>query len=73
MLKKVKSNLTSIGKTEKFKTVFEKLTVNNNLTYSEKSYILATAILFIRHYEKDIRYKTYADIAYYIMFKKCLI
>jgi len=69
MLQKVKLNLTKLGKTEIFQNVFEKLTVNNTLSYSEKSYILAAAILFMRHYEKDKRYKTYADIAYYIILK----
>jgi superfamily II DNA or RNA helicase len=69
MLTSEKTNLTAIGKTESFQTVFEKLTVNNTLSYYEKSYILATAILFIRHYEKDNKYKTYADIAYYIILK----
>ena len=66
---KVKVKLTRIGKTERFKNTFEKLSVNNDLSYDEKSYILATAILFLRHYEKDKRYRTYADIAYYIILK----
>lgn len=69
MLRREKTNLTAIGKTESFQTVFEKLTVNNTLSYSEKSFLLATAILFLRHYEKDNKYKTYADIAYYIILK----
>ena len=69
MLSIEKANLTAIGKTESFQTVFEKLTVNNTLSYSEKSYILATAILFLKHYERDNKYKTYADIAYYIILK----
>lgn len=69
MLTSVKRKLTSLGKNERFRLVFEKLTVNNTLSYLEKSYILATAILFIRHYEKDNRYKTYADISYYIILK----
>jgi len=69
MLSREKTNLTLIGKTESFQKVFEKLTVNNTLSYSEKSYMLATAILFLRHYEKDNKYKTYADIAYYIILK----
>ena len=69
MNKKVKAKLTRIGKTEKFQSVFQKLTTNNELTYDEKSYVLATAILYIRHYEKNRSYKTYADIAYYIILK----
>ena len=69
MNKQVKAKLTRIGKTEKFQSVFQKLTTNNELTYDEKSYALATAILFIRHYEKNRSYKTYADIAYYIILK----
>jgi len=69
MYSKVKAKLTRLGKTERFKNAFEKLAVNNDLSYDEKSYILATAILFLRHYEKDKRYRTYADIAYYIILK----
>ncbi|WP_025667595.1 DEAD/DEAH box helicase [Aquimarina megaterium] len=69
MLSRIKGNLTAIGKTELFQTVFEKLTINNTLSYYEKSFMLATAILFIKHYEKNNKYKTYADIAYYIILK----
>ena len=69
MNSKVKAKLTRIGKTERFKNTFERLTVNNELEYDEQSYILATAILFLRHYEKDKRFRTYADIAYYIVLK----
>jgi len=72
MLAKEKAALTYIGKDDFFKTVFEKLTTDSDLEYSEKSYILACAILFFKHYQKDHRYISYADIAYYIVLKYSL-
>ena len=69
MHSKVKSILTRVGKTERFRKTLEKLTIGSTLNYDEKTYILATAILFLKHYEKDNRYRTYADISYYIIIK----
>jgi len=72
MLTEEKRKLTAIGKQDNFITVFEKLTTNSELTFSEKSLILATAIIFLKHYEKDNRFISYADLAYYIILKYSL-
>jgi hypothetical protein len=69
MIEEEKRSLTYIGKEKRFKLIFEKLTTRVVLSYDEKSYILATAIIFLKHYEKDNRFKTYADISYYIILK----
>jgi superfamily II DNA or RNA helicase len=69
MIEEEKRSLTYIGKDERFKFIFEKLTIGLILDYNEKSYILATAIIFLKHFEKDNRFKTYADISYYIILK----
>ena len=69
MIEEEKRSLTYIGKEKLFKLIFEKLTTRVVLSYDEKSYILATAILFLKHYEKNNRFKTYADISYYIILK----
>jgi hypothetical protein len=69
MLKEEKSSLTAIGKDNKFNNVFEKLTTNIELTFDEKSYILASAILFFRYYQKNNTFLSFADISYYIVLK----
>ena len=69
MIEEEKRSLTYIGKEKRFKLIFKKLTTDVSLNYDEKSYILATAIIFLKHYEKDNRFKTYADISYYIILK----
>lgn len=72
MLKTEKIALTYIGKDEFFKKIIEKLTIDADLKYSEKIYILACAILFLKHYQEDNRYTSYADIAYHIILKYSL-
>lgn len=65
-----KNNLTKILKNNThFKNVIEKLTTDSPLNYQEKSFILASSLLFLKEYDKDKRYKSYADIAYYIILK----
>lgn len=64
-----KTILTNINKIEEFRDIIKKLTVNEKLNSEEKSYILGCAILFMKHYELDRRYKSYLDIAYYIILK----
>lgn len=72
MLKEEKLSLTSINKDELFKGIIKKLTTDVDLKYEEKIYILSCAILFIKHYQKDNRYISYADFAYYIILKYSL-
>lgn len=66
---KEKSNLIKIGKIENFNTVIKKLTIDEELTFKEKVYILNCAISFMRYFELDKRYTSYIEIAYYIILK----
>ena len=63
----------SIGLIPMYSDIIEKLTVNpQSLTNDEKNYVLTCAIIFMRKYEKDRRYKSYAELAYYIILKYSL-
>ncbi len=64
--------LTSIGKDERFSNVLEQLTVGKILSQDDRIFILASAILLIRHYQQDQRFTSYADLAYYIILKYSL-
>jgi len=55
-----------------FKDVIEKLTIDADLNYEEKSYILALAILLIEYYQDNKRYTNFADLSYYIILKYSL-
>lgn len=72
MLTTEKISLTNINKIQLFKDIIEKLTLDENLNYEERVYILTCAILFIKHYQEDNRYTSYADIAYYLILKYSL-
>nr|WP_295933618.1 DEAD/DEAH box helicase family protein [uncultured Dyadobacter sp.] len=61
--------LTNINKIPLFKETIRKLTVNTQLTESEKTYILACAILFLRQYGADNRFTSYVEFSYYIVVK----
>lgn len=72
MLRAEKSAMTSIGKDARFSNVLEQLTVGKTLEPADRAYILAAAMLFIWRYQKDQRYTSYADLAYYIVLKYSL-
>ncbi len=56
-----------------YSDIMEKLTVNPQLlSENEKTYILACAILLVRKYEKDKRFTSYVELAYYIILKYSL-
>lgn len=67
-----KLKLTAISKDNYFKGVLSKLSIGTELSNDEKTYILTTAILFFQHYEKDPRFISFADLAYYIVLKYAL-
>ncbi|ACM21162.1 ATP-dependent DNA/RNA helicase [Geotalea daltonii FRC-32] len=67
-----KKTMTSLGKEERFRDVFAQLTVGESLKPGDRAYILAAAMLFIRRYQQDRRYTSYADLAYYIILKYSL-
>ncbi|MHB8058109.1 MAG: DEAD/DEAH box helicase family protein [Desulfuromonadaceae bacterium] len=67
-----KKAMTSIGKEARFREVFAQLTIGEILEPDDRAYILASAMLFIRRYQHDRRYTSYADLAYYIILKYSL-
>lgn len=69
VVNKEKSNLTKIGKIKNFNAVIKKLTIDEELTFEEKVYILNCAISFMRYFKSDKRYTSYIEIAYYIILK----
>lgn len=72
MNKTEKIKLTAIGKNDYFKKVMQKLTLNQELSAEESTYILSCAILFLKEYENNRKMLSYADIAYYIILKYSL-
>jgi superfamily II DNA/RNA helicase len=72
MLTSESSNFTKIYGIEKFKDIIKKLTIDYELSNSEKSYILSVALIFLEFYKKDKRYKSYREFAYYIILKYSL-
>ncbi|HDR6269799.1 TPA: DEAD/DEAH box helicase [Bacillus cereus] len=66
---KEKAQLTRINKIPTFKKNMEKLTIGEELTNEEKSYLLSVALLFIKSFEADKRHTPYLEFAYYIFLK----
>jgi hypothetical protein len=64
-----KRTLTAINKIPFFQNTIQGLTTGRQLSDNEKSYILACAILFLRHYGQDKARRTYSDFCYYIILK----
>lgn len=67
-----KRTLKYIGKVAEFNDVVRKLTTNQKVTSSEKSFLLGAAILLIKHYQDDKRFTSYIDFAYYLILKYSL-
>ena len=61
--------LTHINKIVLFKRVIQQLTTNQSLDTTDQTYILTCAILFLKHYNADKRWTSYAEFAYYIILK----
>lgn len=56
-----------------YSKIMEKLTINPmGMTDDEKLYLLTCAIMLIKKYEKDERYSSYVELAYYIILKYSL-
>jgi len=73
MLTGEKTTLTALIKGNTFfKNVISKLTLDQDLNDDEKSYILSCSLIFLNQYNKDRRYKSFADFAYYIVLKYSL-
>ena len=70
MLTHEKRTLTDLIKSNlEFKNVINKLTIDADLDDSEKMYVLTSALIFLTEYSKDRRFKSYAEIAYYLILK----
>lgn len=70
MLAEEKSSLTAIIKNNSlFKKTIQKLTIGDDLSFKEKSFILSCALQFLRLYNNDRRFKGYAELSYYIILK----
>ncbi|MDD3225276.1 MAG: DEAD/DEAH box helicase [Clostridium sp.] len=66
---KEKRNFTDIGRIKEFNEVIKKITIDDELGFKEKVYILNCAISFIKYFKSDKRYTSYIEIAYYIILK----
>lgn len=64
-----KRNLTQLNKIDIFKDIIKKLTLNEELSFDEKSYVLSIALIFIKYYDDDNKYTSYLEFAYYIIIK----
>lgn len=53
--------------------ILKKLTFNEVLDTHDQSYVLSIALIFITEYEKDKKYTTYFEFAYYLILKFSLI
>ncbi|WP_066348585.1 DEAD/DEAH box helicase family protein [Aliarcobacter cryaerophilus] len=61
--------LNVLAKNTKLDEIIEKLTIGNELSENERTYILIIALIFLRHYDCDKRFTTYIEFAYYIILK----
>jgi hypothetical protein len=73
MLTQEKRKLTAIGNIDAFHQALEKLAIGGQLTEEEKSYLLSASILLQKEYERDRRFSSYGDFAYYLVLKYSLL
>jgi hypothetical protein len=69
MESKEKTWLTRLGHLDEFNETMRKFTINETMTFEEKSYILSCALIFLQEYQQDNRFKTLLEFAYYIILK----
>lgn len=70
MLTEEKRVLNNIIKNNSiFKDVLTKLTIDEDLNENEKTYVLTCALMFLKEYANDRKYKSYAEIAYFLILK----
>lgn len=67
-----KKSLRSVYKIPMFQGIIRKLTIDEELTSDEQSYILSCSILFLKHYGLDNRLTSFAEFSYYIILKYCI-
>lgn len=68
MNQEVKS-LNKLAKNNKFNEIIKKLTINKYLLDKEKKLLLTIALFFLKYYDKDKKFTTYIEFAYYIILK----
>jgi superfamily II DNA or RNA helicase len=61
--------LTSLNTIPSFQNDIEALTIERQLPSQEKSYLLASAMLLLRHYQQDNSKRSFLDLSYYIILK----
>lgn len=65
--------IQSLKTLELYSAIMKKLTVNpQDLTDDEKTYILTCAVILLKKYDKDKRFTSYVELAYYIILKYSL-
>lgn len=69
-----KSQLTHIRKQEKLNGILKKIVIgDSDLSNEDKEYLLMNALLMFKLYNADNRYKSYFELAYYIVLKYSLL
>lgn len=61
-----------VFKIDRFKIIIEKLTLDIEMTEDEKTFILSCSIFFLESFNKDKRYRSFLNFAYYIILKYSL-
>lgn len=61
--------IKQLQKVDQFKTVMRKLTIDDELNYIEKTFILGCALILFKQYNRDKRYVCYFKLAYFIILK----
>nr|WP_025776084.1 DEAD/DEAH box helicase [Clostridium botulinum] len=62
-----------LKKIEDYHNILSKLTLGKTLTKKEQSYILTCALILAKYYDKDRRFTSYIELAYYIILKYSII
>lgn len=65
----MKDNIATINKNEYFREIVKKVTIGESLKDKEKEYILAVALIFLKYYNRDKKFRSYLEFAYYIILK----
>lgn len=67
------SGYTWLARMEEVEKIISKLTIGEKLEEEEKIYILACALILAKYYEKDRRFTSYLEFAYYIILKYSIV
>lgn len=70
---KEKLILTKINQVQLFNDMIKNLTIGGQVDPTQEEFALACALLFLNEYSEDRRSTTYAELAYYLILKYCLV